>query len=141
MTINDINDFEQRLFDTWNVVKDIDSVREFVEEGKDIKQDPLGNVLLGMFELYTIKFNKLKSLINVLNSNTTDQNVIDFNVQLEKCEGVVREIDDLFVEVIDNGMEMDELVKKLFLMSAFYENCFSYLFDLEEKLHWKIIKE
>ena len=51
-------DFEQQLLDVWGITDDLDVVVEAVLE-RDITKDQIANILLGMKELYEIKFNKL----------------------------------------------------------------------------------
>lgn len=51
-------DMEQQIMTCWNVCEDLDTVMEGVLEG-DMTQDRISNVLLGMKELYHLKFEKL----------------------------------------------------------------------------------
>jgi hypothetical protein len=51
-------DMEQQILNCWNICEDLDTVMEGVLEG-DMTQDRISNVLLGMKELYHLKFEKL----------------------------------------------------------------------------------
>ena len=49
---------EQQILDCWNVTKDIDTIHEaFVE--LELTPDQVSNVLLGISELYNLKFDQL----------------------------------------------------------------------------------
>lgn len=51
-------EMEQQLLDCWNVTKDLNTVyEELTDHG--LKHDNLQNVLMGMQELYNLKFEKL----------------------------------------------------------------------------------
>jgi hypothetical protein len=49
---------EQEILECWNVTKDIDLLLESVME-KDLTKDQICNILLGMKELYDLRFDKL----------------------------------------------------------------------------------
>lgn len=51
-------EMEQQLIDCWDVTKDLQSVFEEVVD-HDMKREDIANVLLGMQELYNLKFEKL----------------------------------------------------------------------------------
>jgi hypothetical protein len=51
-------DMEQEIMNCWNVCEDLETVCEGVLE-REINQDQISNVLLGMKELYQLKFEKL----------------------------------------------------------------------------------
>lgn len=51
-------EFEQQIFDAWNVTKDINTLFEGVVE-KDLTKDQISNTLLGMHQIYELKFGKL----------------------------------------------------------------------------------
>ncbi len=51
-------DFEQQIMDCWHVTDDLNMVYEYVCDNKP-DQDKLANMLLGMKELYHLKFEKL----------------------------------------------------------------------------------
>jgi hypothetical protein len=51
-------DLEQQIMNCWNVCEDLETVCEGVLE-REINQDQISNVLLGMKELYQLKFEKL----------------------------------------------------------------------------------
>jgi hypothetical protein len=51
-------DLEQNILKCWNVTEDIDLLYENVMD-KDMTPDDIANALLGMKQLYEMKFNKL----------------------------------------------------------------------------------
>lgn len=51
-------EMEQQLLDCWKVTDDLNAVFEGVIE-QDMKRDDVANVLLGMQQLYNLKFEKL----------------------------------------------------------------------------------
>lgn len=51
-------DLEQNIMKCWNVTEDIHLIYENVME-KEMTQDEIANALLGMHQLYEMKFNKL----------------------------------------------------------------------------------
>lgn len=51
-------DMEQEILDCWHVTDDIDVLMEAVME-KDLNTDSIVNVLLGMKDLYHLKFQRL----------------------------------------------------------------------------------
>lgn len=56
-------DLEQQILSCWNVVDDINLLYETVlERSTPLTQDEMANVLLGMKELYQLKFEKLFSI-------------------------------------------------------------------------------
>lgn len=50
---------ESRIMECWNVVDDLDLLFEDVTESEQLDQDQLSNILLGMKELYQLKFQRL----------------------------------------------------------------------------------
>jgi len=51
-------DLEQQIMACWNVTSDIDTLCEGVIES-DMTTDQIANILLGMKQLYELKFDKL----------------------------------------------------------------------------------
>ena len=51
-------DLEQQIMDCWRVTDDMKILTEEVMEG-DFSKDQICNVLIGLEQLYSIKFNKL----------------------------------------------------------------------------------
>ena len=51
-------DLEQEIMSCWNITTDLNVLLEEVIEG-DLSKDQVSNVLLGLHQLYEIKFNKL----------------------------------------------------------------------------------
>lgn len=60
--------FEQQIFDAWNVTKDINTLFEGVVE-KDLTKDQIANALLGMHQIYELKFIKLFDMFEELVRN------------------------------------------------------------------------
>lgn len=58
MAVKDRFDFEQQIMKCWSVCDDIDELYEAVLE-RDMTPDEISNVLLGMKELYSLKFQTL----------------------------------------------------------------------------------
>lgn len=54
-------DMEHQLLDCWKVTDDLSDVFEGVVE-QNMKRDDVANVLLGMQQLYNLKFEKLWNL-------------------------------------------------------------------------------
>ncbi len=51
-------DFEQQIMACWNVTNDLKDLSEEVLEG-DLTKDQITNALIGIEQLYEIRFNKL----------------------------------------------------------------------------------
>ena len=65
---------EQKLLDCWHVTDDINTVAEYIGENPDIpakERDLLLNMLVGMQELYHLKFNSTLDLFGELVQNRT----------------------------------------------------------------------
>lgn len=56
--MNDRFDLEQQIMACWNVTSDIDTLCEGVLES-DMTTDQIANILLGMKQLYELKFDKM----------------------------------------------------------------------------------
>ena len=52
-------DLEQEIMHCWNITTDLDHLFEELMEGETMTTDRMANIVLGMKELYEIKFNKL----------------------------------------------------------------------------------
>lgn len=50
-------DLEQAILDVWGITNDIDVLFEHIME-RDVTKDEVANILLGMKELYNIKFER-----------------------------------------------------------------------------------
>jgi hypothetical protein len=66
-------DLEQQIMDCWHIVDDLKIVNEYTLEDLSFDKDKISNVLLGIQELYQIKFDKLfrtyEDLIRSENTN------------------------------------------------------------------------
>jgi hypothetical protein len=51
-------DLEQQIMECWHITDDIKIVSEEIIEG-DLSKDQISNVLLGLEQLYILRFNKL----------------------------------------------------------------------------------
>ena len=60
-------DFEQHMFSCWNVTQDINILFEGVMD-KGLDSDQIGNALLGMHQIYELKFSKLLDMYEDLMS-------------------------------------------------------------------------
>lgn len=58
MAIKDRFDFEQQIMKCWNVCDDLDELYEGVLE-RDMTTDEIANVVLGLKQLYSLKFQTL----------------------------------------------------------------------------------
>ena len=56
--MSDRYDLEQQIMACWNVTSDIETLFEGVVES-DMTTDQIANILLGMKQLYELKFDKL----------------------------------------------------------------------------------
>jgi hypothetical protein len=56
--MNDRFDLEQQIMACWNITSDIDTLCEGVLES-DMTTDQIANILLGMKQLYELKFDKM----------------------------------------------------------------------------------
>jgi hypothetical protein len=56
--MSDRFDLEQQIMACWNVTSDIDTLCEGVLES-DMTTDQIANILLGMKQLYELKFDKM----------------------------------------------------------------------------------
>jgi len=52
-------DFEQQIMDCWHIVDDLSVLSEAVIEHPDINKDKIANILIGLEQLYAIKFDKM----------------------------------------------------------------------------------
>jgi regulator of replication initiation timing len=55
---NDRFDFEQQIMDCWRITDDIKEASEALIDG-DLNTDETSNILIGLRQLYELKFNKL----------------------------------------------------------------------------------
>lgn len=55
-------DLEQEIMECWNITSDIQDIYRYVMEGDSelstVQRDKVANMLLGLSELYELKFNK-----------------------------------------------------------------------------------
>ena len=54
---NDRFDLEQQIFDCWHVTDDLDILFEAILD-KEIDRDKIANIVLGLKELYHLKFER-----------------------------------------------------------------------------------
>lgn len=60
-------DLEQQIFSCWNVKEDLDTLTEAILDGrKPMTEDEISNVLIGMSQLYDLKFQKLQAIFESL---------------------------------------------------------------------------
>jgi len=51
-------DLEQQIMECWHITEDIKIVSEEIIEG-DLSKDQISNMLIGLEQLYNLRFNKL----------------------------------------------------------------------------------
>jgi len=52
-------DFEQQIMDCWHIVDDLKVLTEAVIEHPNVNKDNIANILIGLEQLYAIKFDKM----------------------------------------------------------------------------------
>jgi hypothetical protein len=57
-TTNDRFDLEQQILDCWHLTDDLGLLFEYVMESEELDRDKLSNIILGMKELYQLKFDR-----------------------------------------------------------------------------------
>jgi hypothetical protein len=74
--MSDRFDFEQQIQKCWMVTDDIKEVSEYFLEyhPSNLTQDRVANILIGLAELYEIKFNKLWDLFEDVHMNLVREN-------------------------------------------------------------------
>lgn len=74
--MSDRFDFEQQIQKCWMVTDDIKEVSEYFLEyhPSNFTQDRVANILIGLAELYEIKFNKLWELFEDVHMNLVREN-------------------------------------------------------------------
>lgn len=81
-------DLEQEIMNCWNITKDLDVLFEEIIEG-DLTKDQISNVLLGLNQLYEIKFNKLfrtfEVFLKLYYENLEKIENFENNMKEEKC--------------------------------------------------------
>jgi len=56
--MSDRFDLEQQIMSCWNITEELKLLNEYILE-KDLSTDETSNVILGLTQLYNIKFDKL----------------------------------------------------------------------------------
>lgn len=51
-------DLEQQIMETWNITSDLKTITEAIVEN-ELSKDQISNMLIGLTELYEIKFDKM----------------------------------------------------------------------------------
>lgn len=51
-------DLEQQILDCWHVTDDLDMLLEHTMESENLNRDKISNIILGMKELYQLKFER-----------------------------------------------------------------------------------
>lgn len=52
-------ELEQQIMECWNITTDLKAITEAVLDGPGLTDDQLSNMLIGLEQLYNIKFDKL----------------------------------------------------------------------------------
>lgn len=80
-------DLEQQIMDCWQVVDDLKVLFENVVEDENLTKDSISNVILGLEELYQMKFDKL--------FRTFEQYIKEEHEKSKSVEDIVLEGDDV----------------------------------------------
>lgn len=56
--MSDRFDLEQQILDCWHVTDDLDIVLQYIMESENLNRDTISNIVLGMKELYNLKFQR-----------------------------------------------------------------------------------
>lgn len=72
MAKKDRFELEQQILECWGICEDLDTLMEAVLE-QDLTRDSIANVLLGMKELYSLKFQRT---FNTFESLVHDKRII-----------------------------------------------------------------
>lgn len=59
-------DYEQQIMSCWNITSDLKDLSEEILEG-NLSKDQIGNVLIGLEQLYNIRFEKLFRIFEQFN--------------------------------------------------------------------------
>jgi hypothetical protein len=59
-------DLEEQMMDCWRVTDDIETIYAAVMDDDNLTKDNIANALLGLHELYELKFSKLNSIYEQL---------------------------------------------------------------------------
>lgn len=82
-------DLEQQIMQCWNVTEDIDLLYENVLDASPaLTHDEIANCLLGMKQLYEMRFNKLFSTFEKLLKEHHESKVCDNSQVLRQTESV-----------------------------------------------------
>ena len=63
--MSDRFDLEEQILDCWNIIKDIEHLNYALLE-YDLTKDQIANVLIGLIELYNIKFDMTFNTLTTL---------------------------------------------------------------------------
>jgi hypothetical protein len=76
-------DLEQEIMQCWNIVDDIKTIYTYHLDKRELTEDEMGNILIGLEKLYQIKFETLfDTFEECLRKNEFNQDL--FNSALEK---------------------------------------------------------
>lgn len=64
-------DYEQQIMSCWNITSDLKDLSEEILEG-NLSKDQIGNVLIGLEQLYNIRFEKLFRIFEQFNRERYD---------------------------------------------------------------------
>jgi hypothetical protein len=81
-------DLEQGIMNCWNVCEDMKILAENILESKTVDRDKVVNILLGMTELYQLKFEKTFSDFEATLRYFHDQKEMIRNGQKETTEDI-----------------------------------------------------
>ena len=120
-------DVEQQLIECWGVSKDLSTLKAAMDK-RVLSEDNISNVLLGITELLSLKFESLHEMIKECEGS-------DYFVEKVKvAEIIVTEINDLFKTYLDDGMPYDDVKKELDSLVFKNENRFNVAWDVYSEL-------
>ena len=82
-------DLEQGILNCWNICEDMKIVAENVLEAKTVDRDKLANILIGMADLYQLKFEKTFS--------DFEETIKYYYAQRKELQELVEKIEDRHV--------------------------------------------
>jgi hypothetical protein len=98
--MSDRFDFEQQILKCWNITDDIKEVSEHFMNYHDASftKDRMSNSLIGLSELYEIKFNKLWDLFEEVHMDLVREN----KMLTEECAALRQQLQE-YIDCIDHS--------------------------------------
>jgi hypothetical protein len=98
--MSDRFDFEQQILKCWNITDDIKEVSEHFMDYHEANftKDRISNCLIGLAELYEIKFNKLWDLFEEVHMDLVREN----KMLTEECAALRQQLQE-YIDCIDHS--------------------------------------